>query len=134
MTTRADRAAAAAAREVAELLGLEHQRAAFKVEKFGVHADGYLHARISLNGERFYVHRRYGSWQMPGHIGGHAAHREVLYPFNAALQEYAAPFDRKRREEREARDAASKPANPGGDSQTVPPDRVPEGGDRTDAP
>lgn len=122
-----DRAVAAATREVADLLGMEHQRVALKVEKFGRHPDGYLHAQVSLNGEQVYVWRRWGSWEIPGTPNGFEGRKFVLHPFDYVLQEHAAPFDardHKRREDERA--AAKKAANPGGDDEATAAAGVPD--------
>lgn len=137
-------ASAAAARAVAGR-GRTDQEVAGLIEKFGRHADGYLHARVKVGEERFYFHRRYGSWLAPGHVGqaavlkepeallGSVLGREVKFALSAKSQ----PFDqavRRERAEREERDrharsGAKSSEQPGGSGEPAGADRLPEAGD-----
>jgi hypothetical protein len=74
--TSLDSAVAQANAEVAEMLGSIGARRQYTVSKFGVHADGYLHARVVVNGKPYYFHLRYGSWQAPGQVGNRQVHKE----------------------------------------------------------
>jgi hypothetical protein len=74
--SRADHAAAEAAREAAEAIREISARRRFTVSKFARHQDGYLHARVIVDGQRWYFHCRYGSWLAPGQIGTRTVLRE----------------------------------------------------------
>jgi hypothetical protein len=129
-----DAAAREAARAVNAAVSSEYNRRIFTISKFGRHPDGWLHARVVVNGTPFYFHRRYGSWLAPGTIGL----REVLKEPEAllgsnlgrdvkfALSDKSAPFDaadRKAREEAEnARKQAVRPT-------AIPADPGEDGGD-----
>lgn len=52
-------------------------RREFTITKFGRHENGYLHARITINGDGYYVHRRFGSWMAPGNVAGRAVLKEI---------------------------------------------------------
>jgi hypothetical protein len=99
-------ARAAAHRAISDTYALE----SFKIVKFGRHRNGYLHAQVSVNGETAYVHRRWGSWQLPipndNPYSPYA--REVLSPFREALEDEAAPFDARRHRELAAAKEAAK--------------------------
>lgn len=49
----------------------------FSIVRFGVHDDGYFHARVTINGQPFYVHRRYGSWMAPGTLNKRPILKEI---------------------------------------------------------
>jgi hypothetical protein len=70
-------AAEQAAREAAEAVGAINARRRFTVSKFGRHADGYLHARVVVDGRPYYFHRRYGSWLAPGQVGTKSVLKEA---------------------------------------------------------
>jgi hypothetical protein len=113
MASRVDRAVAAASREVAEIVGQSYSRRSMTITKFGRHADGYLHARVTVNGgATLYVHRKFGSWFCPGVERGRSVLKEVLQPFSFSLAEKARQFERA---EREALKEAHNAANPGGE-------------------
>ncbi len=97
--SKVDRAVAAAQREVAQMLGQEYDRRSVRITQFARHPDGYLHARITLSGDRtLYVHRRYGSWFCPGQFGGKQVLKEVLAPYSFMLAEKARQYQRQERE------------------------------------
>jgi hypothetical protein len=138
--SRLDRAAQEAASTVGRLLRDEWAMKQFTVDKFGRHRDGYLHARVLIGEEAFYVHRRFGSWMLPGAINGRHVLREVLAPYNVALQERARPFERAERDHearlQEAIDAAAQAAREAtdavSDDQAAAAAGVPEEGGRSD--
>lgn len=82
------------------------ERRGFTITKFGVHEDGYFHAFVVINGDRYYVHRRFGSWMAPGSISGRAVLKEVesicggeisAMDIKRALQDKARPVEKARR-------------------------------------
>jgi hypothetical protein len=112
-----DRAIAEASRAAAEAIGEIEARRQFTVSKFDRHPDGYLHARVVVNGQRFYFHRRFGSWLAPGHINGHAVCKEPEALLGSVLgrevkftlSERSSPYDTADRRAKEAaREAAKK--------------------------
>ena len=82
---RRERAVAEAAREAAEAIGAINAHRHFTISKFGRHPDGYLHARVVLDGRRHYFHRRYGSWLAPGHLGNKAVLKEAEALFGETI-------------------------------------------------
>lgn len=128
-----DRATKAAAREVNELLAGERARREFTVSKFGRHADGYLHARVVVNGRAFYFHDRWGSWLAPGHspsgrelykepeaLLGSLMGREVKWDLAAKARTWRERERRALEAEKNARQPAQPPGDTGRDGQTVP--------------
>ena len=105
-----DAAVAEATRAVNAAVRNEYSRRNFTITKFGKHRDGYLHAMVTLNGERFYIHRQWGSWLMPipNSVPTSRSMREVRSPFKEALEEKALPFDRRDRQLRQEREEAKK--------------------------
>lgn len=75
--TAVERAARAARQALHSAIGEDYERRRFKFDTdphgrptFGRHRDGYLHARIIVDGAtRVYFHCRYGSWLAPGDRG-----------------------------------------------------------------
>ncbi len=77
------------------------ERRGFTITKFGAHADGYLHARVTpTEGRPVYVHRRFGSWLAPGTVKGQEVLKEIeaLFPegyeVKVALQDKARAWER----------------------------------------
>src|SRR5438270_129139 len=73
---RSEQAVAEAAREAAEAVGAMSARRRFTISKFGRHEDGYLHARVVVDGRPWYFHCRFGSWLAPGQIALQTVLRE----------------------------------------------------------
>lgn len=104
---KVNRAVQAATRAVHDIMGQQWDRKRLKIDKFGRHRDGYLHARVLVDGDRVaYFHRRYGSWLAPGNEGmlkepeallGGALGRSLKYQ----LSEASEPWDTRERRERE---------------------------------
>lgn len=53
------------------------ERRGFTITKFGRHETGYFHARVTIDGQPFYLHRRFGSWMAPGEVDGARVMKEV---------------------------------------------------------
>lgn len=90
----------------------ERERREFTITKFGRHENSYFHARVTIAGTSYYVHRRYGSWMAPGEQGGRAVLKEIdaLIGRNAidvktALQTKARAIEKAERRERGETDA-----------------------------
>lgn len=95
MSTRAERAVADAARAAREVVSDTHRLSSFRILRFGRHPDGYFHASVSVNGDKAYVHCRYGSWLHPKDDNPRATSmREVISPYRDALAERARAFVR----------------------------------------
>jgi hypothetical protein len=93
-----ERLMAEAARDVIEPVG---RCDSFRITKFSMHPDGYLHARLSTEGVTYYVHDRFGSWMAPGSVDGKIVLKDVLSPYRNALADKARAF-RKAASRREA--------------------------------
>lgn len=75
--TAIDRAARAARQALKTAIGEDYDRLRFRIERFGVHRDGYMHARIIVDGaQKVYLHCRFGSWLAPVHVNGHPLLKE----------------------------------------------------------
>lgn len=123
-----------AAHEAAEAVGAIHARRHFTISRFGRHRDGYLHARVIVDGRPWYFHHRFGSWLVPGHMSrrsvlkeaeavlGSAIGREVKY----ALAEKARAY-RRAEIKQEANDGTRTDDSAGSG------DRLPTGADHRDA-
>lgn len=55
----------------------DRSRRGFTITKFGRHGAGFYHARVTVDGNAIYVHRRFGSWMCPGVIEGRTVVKEV---------------------------------------------------------
>lgn len=132
------RATQAALDAVNDEIGRSYTRRQFTISKFARHPDGFLHARVVVDGQGFYFHRRYGSWLAPGHINGHAVLKEPEALLGSVLgrevkftlSDKSAPYDTADRKEREARDAAKRAGHERRVDDPVADDSgLPDGGD-----
>lgn len=159
MSNLAERSARAARAAVDAAVRDSYDRKRFTIERFGRHRDGYLHAQVKIDGTQvLYIHRRYGSWLVPGHIKGRTVLKEPEAALGStmgtavkyALADAATPFDTAARRERERQAEAAKTARQkeeakdGNDTpsdaddgrvddEAEPDPGVPEAGDRGDA-
>lgn len=124
---KAVRLGASAGRAVARE-AMEGRRRGFTITKFGRHEDGYFHAWVNIDGDRFYVHRRHGSWLAPGKVGERAVLKELeaLMPdgldVKVALQLKARAVEKAERAEEEAdapQDGDAGPDDPAGRDESV---------------
>lgn len=53
------------------------ERRGYTITKFGRHDNGYWHARVTVDGQGYYLHRRFGSWMAPGQLNGLTIMKEV---------------------------------------------------------
>jgi hypothetical protein len=108
-----DAAVAEAMRDVSAAISGEYARRDFTITKFGRHRDGFLHAQVTLSGDRFYVHCKHGSWLLPvpNNQPESNRYREVMTPFREALAEKGAQFKRRERLHREEVERANQTAN-----------------------
>lgn len=123
-----------------------YDRQTFTIEKFGRHPDGYYHARVRIGEQAYYLHLKYGSWLVPGHIKGRPVLKEpeaLLGPIGSevkyALSEkwfpiYQAEMRDKAHQEQEAKRNARRFEDTSGTGEAGAGHGVPEAGDPGDAP
>jgi hypothetical protein len=135
MSSVAERSARAARQALDAAIRDSYDRMSYKIERFGRHRDGYLHALVRLdNSKQYYFHCRYGSWLAPGTWNGRSVLKEPEALLGSqlgasvkyALAEAAQKFHPTPQPEEESNDPRS------GD-EAVPAAGVPEAGDRDDA-
>lgn len=72
----------------------------FTVEKFGRSSQGYFHAKVLIEDQPLYVHRRYGSWMAPGHIKGKPVLKEIPLVLKETLQVKARAIEKQENHDR----------------------------------
>lgn len=65
--------------------GRTDQEVAGLIESVERHVDGYFRAHVNIDGKRFYLTSRYGSWLVPEQSGEHRVLREPEGVFGPIL-------------------------------------------------